>query len=126
VSAVLSRQSSPSLAVRISLLRDVILTSRVYREECYEVFQRPKFDRYSTLSSRLSFLDRFFLSATSLTILETVSDCWDPKDNMILELALSGAADLIVTGDDHLLRLAPWRGVRIVTPAVFLEAAGPS
>ncbi len=90
------------------------------------MFQRPKFDRYSTLSSRLSFLDRFFLSATSLTILETVSDCWDPKDNMILELALSGAADLIVTGDDHLLRLAPWRGVRIVTPAVFLEAAGPS
>ncbi len=40
---------------------------------------------------------------------------------MILELALSGAADFIVTGDDHLLRLAPWRGVRIVTPSVFLQ-----
>jgi predicted nucleic acid-binding protein len=71
VSAVLSRHSSPAMAVMTSLLRDVILTSRVYREECYEVFQRPKFDRYASLPARLTFLDRVFLSATPVAIRET-------------------------------------------------------
>jgi predicted nucleic acid-binding protein len=39
---------------------------------------------------------------------------------MILECALSGNADIILTGDDHLLRLHPWRGILILTPAQYL------
>jgi putative PIN family toxin of toxin-antitoxin system len=111
----------PSDSAEAGFGRDEVLTSKEYRDECYEVFQREKFDRYASLPGRLAFLDHFFLLATPIAIRETVSDCFDPKDNMILELALSGAADFIVTGDDHLLRLAPWRGVRIVTPSVFLQ-----
>ncbi len=38
---------------------------------------------------------------------------------MILELALSGGADIIISGDDHLLRLHPWRGIRILKPADY-------
>ncbi|HEY0202397.1 MAG TPA: putative toxin-antitoxin system toxin component, PIN family [Burkholderiaceae bacterium] len=54
-----------------------------------------------------------------------VDDCADPKDNQFLALARDAAAHLIVTGDDDLLRLHPWQGVRIVPPTVFLaDAAG--
>jgi putative PIN family toxin of toxin-antitoxin system len=46
--------------------------------------------------------------------------CRDPKDNMVLELAVSGHADYIITGDQDLLILDPFRGIRIMTPDAFL------
>ncbi len=39
----------------------------------------------------------------------------DPKDNMIIETAYEGRADLIVTGDGHLLEIEKFRGIKIVT-----------
>ena len=43
-------------------------------------------------------------------------------DNRILECAVEARADFIVTGDKrHLLPLATFRGVKIVSPAEFLE-----
>jgi predicted nucleic acid-binding protein len=42
------------------------------------------------------------------------------KDNKFLELALSGQADCIVSGDHDLLVLHPFRGIPIVTPRGFL------
>jgi predicted nucleic acid-binding protein len=53
-------------------------------------------------------------------VTHTVRDCVDLKDNMILELALSGGADVVISGDDHLLRLHPWRGIRILKPVEYL------
>ena len=47
--------------------------------------------------------------------------CRDPKDNMILETALCGKADFIVTGDKDLLVLNPYEGIPIITPKKFLE-----
>ena len=37
----------------------------------------------------------------------------DPADDLILETAVVGKADVIVTGDDHLLRLGSYKGVKI-------------
>lgn len=45
----------------------------------------------------------------------------DPADNVILECAVWGRADFLVTGDKaHLLPLDPYRGIRIVSPREFL------
>jgi putative PIN family toxin of toxin-antitoxin system len=44
----------------------------------------------------------------------------DPDDNRILECALAAGADVIVSGDGHLLRLASYEGVAILTPREFL------
>jgi predicted nucleic acid-binding protein len=41
-----------------------------------------------------------------------------------LELALNGEADVIVTGDDDLLSLHPFRGIAILAPAAYLERPG--
>ncbi|MBI2908968.1 MAG: putative toxin-antitoxin system toxin component, PIN family [Chloroflexi bacterium] len=44
----------------------------------------------------------------------------DPKDDIFLECAAAGEADYIVSGDSHLLALREYRGIRILSPAVFL------
>jgi uncharacterized protein len=44
----------------------------------------------------------------------------DPADNAVLEAAVGGSADYVVSGDRHLLDLGEFEGIRIVTPARFL------
>ena len=56
----------------------------------------------------------WFEPAVSLT------DCRDPKDDKYLELALAAGAEIIVSSDDDLLVLHPWRGVQILRPAEYL------
>ncbi len=49
----------------------------------------------------------------------------DPDDNAILECAVWGEADYIVTGDKtHLWPLDPFRGIRILGPRAFIAALG--
>lgn len=45
----------------------------------------------------------------------------DPDDEMVLACALEGAADLIVSGDKHLLSLGEFRGIPILTVRQFLD-----
>lgn len=50
----------------------------------------------------------------------------DPDDNRVLECAVKGGADLIVSGDRHLLKLARYQGISIVTVRQFMESAEAS
>lgn len=45
----------------------------------------------------------------------------DPDDEIVLTCAVEGKADLIVTGDQHLLALRAFRGIPIVTVRYLLE-----
>ncbi|MEK7119105.1 MAG: putative toxin-antitoxin system toxin component, PIN family [Patescibacteria group bacterium] len=45
----------------------------------------------------------------------------DPKDNMLLEAAVAGRADYLVTGDKDLLTLGSHGRTLIVTPKAFLD-----
>jgi putative PIN family toxin of toxin-antitoxin system len=47
----------------------------------------------------------------------------DPDDNRVLECAVKGRADYIVTGDRHLLKLGSYEAIAIVTVRQFLDAA---
>lgn len=52
---------------------------------------------------------------------ETVSEISaDASDDRVLEAAAEGGAEVIVSGDRHLLRLGTWRAVRIEPAARFL------
>lgn len=44
----------------------------------------------------------------------------DPDDDRVLECAVNGKADYIVTGDRHLLKLGVYEGIAIVTVREFL------
>ncbi|MGQ0644134.1 MAG: putative toxin-antitoxin system toxin component, PIN family [Elusimicrobiota bacterium] len=45
----------------------------------------------------------------------------DPADNHFLACAAAGKADVLVSGDRHLLNLKSYRGIPILAPAVCLE-----
>jgi putative PIN family toxin of toxin-antitoxin system len=45
----------------------------------------------------------------------------DAEDNKILECAFASAADIIVSGDKHLLKLEKFRKTRILTPREFFD-----
>lgn len=57
----------------------------------------------------------------TVAIAESVHECRDPKDDKFLDVAINGQASCIVSGDNDLLVLDPFRGIEILTPRDFLE-----
>ncbi len=45
----------------------------------------------------------------------------DPTDNMILECAVEGKADYIVSGDKHILKVREFYGIKILNPSEFFQ-----
>ena len=45
----------------------------------------------------------------------------DPDDDKIIECAVEGKVNYIITQDNHLLKLKDFEGIRIVTPKEFLD-----
>jgi putative PIN family toxin of toxin-antitoxin system len=50
----------------------------------------------------------------------------DPADNHVLACASAGKADLIVSGDRHLLDLARYCGIPVLPLSMFLHRLGPA
>lgn len=122
ISAFLFSQSKPRQALEQATVIGVIVLSSSVLSELEEVLYRPKFDRYLTKERRQEFLENLTENAQFIDVTEQINECRDPKDNKYLELALSGQAECIVTGDDDLLVLNPWRGIEILTVQEFLAS----
>jgi putative PIN family toxin of toxin-antitoxin system len=88
--------------------------------ELNEVFRRPKFDKYMREEKRLEFLAAMVRDADLVEVTEQVKECRDPKDDKFLELAVSGNASHIISGDGDLLVIHPFRGVTMLSPQAFL------
>ena len=121
ISAMLSRTTTPGVALASAYETGEILVSVPLMRELHDVVSRPKFDRYVTPSERERFLGLLLRDAQLVEITESIRACRDPKDDQVLELAVCGRADWIITGDADLLVLDPFRGIRIVTATDFLE-----
>lgn len=121
VSAALFAQSIPRQAVDKAIQRGELLTSDPCLTELNQVLHRPKFARYLTPFEADLFINQYSLTATLLVVSSSVHDCRDPKDNKFLELAIDGGATCIVSGDQDLLVLHPYRDVLILTPTAFLD-----
>lgn len=77
-------------------------------------------DRYISLEDRKGFVQRLAEIAEFVPIIRRVRECRDAKDDKFLEVALNGRADVIITGDEALLRMNPWRGIEILTPNTYI------
>ena len=91
------------------------------RQEYRRVFPHAKFDRYVKLETRLEFIIEIQSKIKPVSVTHRVQACRDPKDDMYLELALSGQADCIITNDADLLALHPFENIPIISPKEFLE-----
>jgi putative PIN family toxin of toxin-antitoxin system len=88
--------------------------------EFREVFMREKFARILR-ERRLAAVSRYRFLVEMIEPTVDIRACIDPKDDKFLSLAVSANACLILTSDDHLLRLHPFQNIDILTPKAYLE-----
>ena len=119
ISAILGGASGRILDLWRAGKFNLVLTVEVLQEHL-DVLKRPKFKLPpEVIASIGAFLYRKGTFVTSEEKILAVTD--DPKDNKFLEAAIAGDADVLVSGDHHLLSLNAFRGVRILSVNQFLE-----
>ncbi len=122
ISAALISSSVNAHALDAALNIGRLVTSEPALQEFKEVIFRKKFDKYfSNDEERLEAIDKIERNALFFSSHEIILDCRDPKDNKFLELALAADASCIITGDDDLLILNPFRNIPILNAADFLD-----
>lgn len=122
ISAALKEKSLPGMAAHLVDERGTLLKSTVTERELLETLARPRLASLIPLDFR-EWLIGLLAAAEPVTITDRITACRDPKDDKFLELAVNGHADLIVSGDQDLLTLNPFRDIPIVTPAIFVQGA---
>ena len=125
ISRLLLPGSVPARAVSQVVRHGQMLMSEATLEELAQVLARRKFDPYLTVAERQQFLRLLGHIAELIPIARAIRRCRDPRDDKFLELAFSGDADVIVSGDRDLLDLHPFEGVVICSPADYLDRHSP-
>ena len=120
ISAALKERTPPEAAVHLAAASHLLLKSTITEKELFITLARPRLAPLIQPHFR-NWLHELMAAAELVNITERIAACRDPKDDKFLELAVSGRADLIVTGDNDLLVLNPFRNIPIVTPAEFAQ-----
>ena len=124
ISALLSASGPPAEIVRRWEAGDVdVITSPPLLNELERVLQYPRVKQYLRLSQRDvdRFVERFKKVAVMVepqVTLDIIEE--DPADNRVLECAVAGGASVIISGNDHLLKVKAYKGIVILKPAEFL------
>ena len=122
ISAIGWKHSKPRRILEACLSGKYLLVeSSGLLKEFVAVMERPKFgfiseEQKKELLTRLINYCEIVEPTKKINIIKS-----DPADNKVLECALEGKAQYIVSGDNHLLRLKVYMGIGIVTAAEFLE-----
>lgn len=123
ISAVLQPKGPPRAAVDVvRTAGGVLLFSEQTFDELRTRFERPKFDKYVSREGRALFLVQLDAVSEWVAITGAKMGCRDLDDDKLLETAMMGEADCLITGDRDLLVMSPFHDIPIVTPADFLAA----
>ena len=100
----------------------------LFSDETFEELQtrllKSKFDPYANRGTRAAYLARLRAVSEWVWITGARLGCRDPDDDKVIETALLGDADALVTGDRDLLEVSGFPAVPILSPAAFLERLG--
>jgi len=123
VSAIISNGKSRELFKKGITNQFSIVISELILNELVTVLRRPKFktsedEVHRTIRALIRTADVVEVKTEIKAVKE------DPKDDMIIETAIDGEAELIVTGDYHLLSLKTFRGIKIITVEEMLASLG--
>lgn len=121
ISAHLARHSVSRKAYDRAFEKGLVLRSEETFEELCITIAHPKFDKYISMEARLAAINEFENRSFLITVTHFVTACRDSKDDKFLSLALAANADCIVTGDNDLLTLNPFKNIAIINPTGFLN-----
>ena len=89
-------------------------------DEVERVLRRPKFGwPQERIDDAIRQISGFTEHVQPTQRIDVVTE--DPTDNRILECAIAGGSQYLVSGDKHLLKVGQFQGVRIIMPAEFVE-----
>jgi len=108
---------------RLRAGRFTLIYSAPILQELLVVLRRPRMrGRYRIDEDTIEGVRRLIVErGVEVTRTRAIQVCRDPRDDMFLEAAIAGDADVIVSGDEDLLVLSPFEGIPIVGPAAFLS-----
>lgn len=116
ISYLLGKRLS-SLSHYIFSGRITILYSQELLDELISVLSRPKFAKKISQDQITAIVQLITDRGEEVVVSYVEPICRDPKDDFLLALARSGAADHLITGDDDLLTLGEMYSFRIRRPA---------
>lgn len=126
VSGILSRKGAPAEVLNAwRERRFLLLSSSDIVAEVRTVMKYPRIRHKYNISDdeieqTISLLEHdALLVAGDSNVAGSVPD--DPKDEMFLACAMDGQADIVVSGDHHLLDLDVFRDIPIITARRFLD-----
>jgi putative PIN family toxin of toxin-antitoxin system len=126
VSSVLVRQGMPAQVIDAWRRREFLLiTSPSIIAEIRATLHYPRIRRKYPITDEdverlIALLEQDALVVPGETDVSSAIPA-DPTDDMVLACAIEGRADLIVSGDHHLLDLGEYQGIPILTAHAFLE-----
>ena len=122
VSALITPNSPPRILLTKIASGEIglVVSSRLLLE-IVSVFSRPKLRLLIPESKISDLVSLVHQAARIVKPAVKVHACRDPKDNVVLESALAGKVRFIITGDQDLLVLSPFREIHLLTPGDFLS-----
>lgn len=121
VSAFLGSKNAKMIVKDIINNEFILVMSTTQLEEIRIVLKRKKFINYFSAKEVDELITLLSMKVLNPAIYERINDCRDKKDNMILEEAVYGNAHFIITGDDDLLSLNPYRWIKIINLQDFIK-----
>lgn len=98
-----------------------VITSQGLLEELKDVLTREDKDFKLSEQEADKIIENIRGYAQIMKPAQKVTVCRDTKDNMVIECAIEGEADYILSGDPDLKVLGEYRKIQIVSPGEFLE-----
>jgi len=119
ISALLKSKNCSQILEALKQNKIGLVLSEKLLEEIWEVIGNLKFE--FTEGEKQELKELLKEKSKLVEPKEAISICRDIKDNIILECAVSGKVDFIITGDKDLLVLKSFRKIPIVSPRQFLK-----
>jgi len=120
ISAIISDGKPRELLKKGTANQFSIVTSNLILKELITVLRRPKFKTPEDEIQKI--IIALLRSSEVIKVKSKFTEVKeDPKDDMIINTAYDGRADVIVSGDSHLLELKNFRGVKIITVDCMLK-----
>ena len=102
------------------------VTSLVLLEELEHVLQYPKLQRYYGAETCTRFLALVAALSEVVDVPEKIpAICRHPADDWVIATAVAGNAEIIVSGNRHLLELEQVGKIILLTPRQFLKHLTP-
>jgi len=120
ISAIISDGKPRELLKKGTANQFSIVTSNLILKELITVLRRPKFKTPEDEIQKI--IIALLRSSEVIKVKSKFTEVKeDPKDDMIINTAYDGRADVIVSEDSHLLELKNFRGVKIITVDCMLK-----